>query len=920
MGEVYAAHDPQLDRRVAIKVLTATYRNAEAAARLVREAQALAKLQHPNVVSVHDAGEVDGRVFLAMSFVEGLTLGEHLVRNRPPWNETVALFVAAGRGLAAAHSAGLVHRDFKPGNVLVDGKGHVSVTDFGLARGAAELTQPAASTSLPAFTPNPDDLHRSHSSLDSNMTQAGVLIGTPAYMAPEQHAGERGSARSDQFSFCVALWEALFARHPFVPIGHDRVTSPFEFTHLISEGGLVQPGAGHAVPRRVLAALTRGLDRHPERRWPSMDLLLDELEPPPGSYRTAVVSLTAVATLGVGLAVWLAVRPGEAAGRTCGVEARERAATAWSPQRASEIEQRFAGSGRSYASSMAREAVAELDRYATRWSELATDGCKIGLGRDEAARALAVHRAACLDNRLTALRTMVGQLASDTRPEIVDNAVGIIGGLPDLDDCADARALEAAGSAPPDVADKLPALDARLAQVRMQIDAGLFRDALAPAEALVKDAMAVRWPPLQISAHRVLGEARLGLWLPALDGLLTSAAIATEAHLERDAARAYAISLIAAGSSRKREAVETLAPVARAMAAATGDPVLLARAHIAHGRALVRVGQYAAGESECRAGKALIEAQPSAARTDLAESRRCMIESLVPLGKRGEARAVLEATLADARDMGGPDHPVVADLETSLASFVRESGKLDEARAMVERGLALRERAFGANHIRVAESLAALADYERDAGKRKAMLERALAIAESSSAGGMRGHSLAAQIHRRFALAAGEVDDNAATRQHFEREKQLLTEFAGPDSTEMAVLLVNYGQYATRWDFDGGVAMLRRSAEILDAQRDPRAGIARGALALILSNADRWAEALPIMERVVAEADPDRIPPETIGQMRYNLARALVETRGDRTRAAELARTARADFERAGPDGEHLLTRLDAFEKKHKLK
>jgi len=281
---------------------------------------------------------------------------------------------------------------------------------------------------------------------------------------------------------------------------------------------------------------------------------------------------------------------------------------------------------------------------------------------------------------------------------------------------------------------------------------------------------------------------------------------------------------------------------------------------------------------------------------------------------------VLEATLADAKDLGGPDHPVVADLETSLASFVRENGKLDDARAMVERGLMLRERAFGANHIRVAESLAALADYERDAAKRKQMLERALAIAESSSAGGLRGHSLAAQIHRRFALAAGEIEDNAATKQHFEREKQLLTEFAGPDSTEMAVLLVNYGQYATRWDFDGGVAMLRRSAEILDAQRDPRAGIARGALALILSNADRWVEALPIMERVVAEADPDRIPPETIGQMRYNLARALVETKGDRSRAAELAKTARADFERAGPDGEDLRKRLDAWEKKHKLR
>ncbi len=918
MGEVYAAHDPQLDRRVAIKVLTSSYRSAEAAARLVREAQALAKLDHPNVVAVHDAGEVDGRVFLAMSYVEGVTLGEHLAGVRRPVPEILALYVAAGRGLAAAHAAGLVHRDFKPGNVLVDRQGRVAVTDFGLARAAAELAAPGAPPPAHAVaTPDPD-AHRSASSLDSNMTQAGVLIGTPAYMAPEQHAGERGSARSDQFSFCVALWEALFGRHPFVPVGHERVTSPFEYTHLITEGVLAMPASGHPVPRAVLAALVRGLDRAPARRWPSMAALLEELEPRPASYRAAVVALAAVATVGVAAAVWLAVRP-TTHGRTCGVEAAERAAMAWSPERARAVADRFAASGRSYAAAMASEATVGLDRYAARWTQLATESCTAGAGGSAAAREVAARRAECLDQRLTALRTVVAQLTAPGRAELVDNAAAVVGGLPDLGDCNDARALAAGGGPPPEVAERLPALQARLAEVRVLVDAGLYRDALAAAAPLVTDADALGWPSLRVGAHQALGEARLGMWAPAVDELLAAATIATEARLDREAARAYGLTLVAAGTARRRDVVATLAPVARAVAAATGDELLVARIKLAHGRALTRISSYVEAEALCREAGAAVAAQPDATRADRAAPRKCLIEALVPLGKGAEARAVLEQLLTEIREQAGPEHPAVADLETTLAGFVRADGQVEEARAMVERGMALRERAYGPDHIRVAESLLALADYEPDPAQRRARYDRALAVAEDPVTGGTRGRAVAAQIHRRLALAAGAVEDHAATRHHFERARELLEALAGPESLEVAILLVNYGQYTTRWDFDAGVAMLRRATELLERMGDPRAAIARGGLGIVLVNAKRWSEALPVLERNVAEADPDRIPPDNYGQMHHHLALALVESGGDRARARALADQAEAAYLRAGPDGVDLLERLRAWRKKQRL-
>jgi len=916
MGEVYAAHDPQLDRRVAIKVLPATYRTADSAARLVREAQALAKLTHPNVVAVHDAGEVDGRVFLAMQFVEGTTLGEHLARHALPAADIVALFVAAGRGLAAAHAAGLVHRDFKPGNVLIDAAGHVAVTDFGLARAADELA--AAERLVPrvataAHTPPP---RSARSSLDSNVTQAGALIGTPAYMAPEQHHGERGSARSDQFAFCVALWEALFRTHPFVPPGHDAVTSPFEYTHLITAGALVTPAAGHAVPRRVIAALTRGLERAPERRWPSVAALLDELEPPVAPYRTAVVALAAAATVGAVAAGWLLLR-GDARGPSCAADAGDRLATAWTAARGAAIAERFAATGRPYAATTAAETAAALDRYGARWSELAQDACAAGRGADAAARELAERRAACLDHRLIALRTVVEQLAGDGRGELVDGAAAVIAGLPALDDCADARALAAAGAPPPEVASKLPALEARLAEARVRLDAGLFRDALALLGPIATDADALGWAPLRVDVLQATGEAQLGLLAPSSPTLLAAAELATAQRLDRAAARAWTAAMHAAAIEHDRSAAATLARIAASTAAATGDAALIARTRVVHARALVRLHRAAEAEPMCRAVLAEAEARPGATARDVQLARDCLLEALVPLDRRADARAVVEASIAAREAATGPDHPAVADYLLARSSLLRAEGKDADALADARRAHAIRERIFGDHHLRFAESLSHLADFEEDPAARRALATRALAIAEDPAHAGARARTVAASIHLDLAFLAGAAEDRAATEHHFERALALNQELAGADSLEVAVILVNYGQHRTAWDFDGGVAMLQRSRTILERLGDPRAALARGALAMILGNAGRWAEALPVLEANLASADPARIAPMHLAQMRWSLARALDATKGDPVRARALAEQALAGFEQLGDRAVPLRDAVRGWLKKH---
>ena len=257
MGVVYTARDPELDRTVALKLLRGDAASAALQPRLRREAQALAQLVHANVVTVYDAGTHDDRIFIAMEHVDGETLARWERAHSP--REVLATYVAAGRGLAAAHAAGIIHRDFKPDNVLIGRDGRVRVADFGLAR--------AAGTPLPSMPPSGEPVSpiAPTTPAASALTEDGALVGTPYYIAPELYSGGEADARSDQYSFCVALSTALSR-------GRARA----------------------AASRRVRTALARGLSKRPEQRFASMDALLACLS---GGHRARVaVALGFIAT------------------------------------------------------------------------------------------------------------------------------------------------------------------------------------------------------------------------------------------------------------------------------------------------------------------------------------------------------------------------------------------------------------------------------------------------------------------------------------------------------------------------------------------------------------------------------------------------------------------------------------------------
>lgn len=300
MGQVYAAYDEELDRRVAVKVLLPSRSDDHGSRlRLMREALAQARLSHPNVVQIYEVGEHAGQIYVAMEYVRGRNVAEWLRVSKDgprPWEEVLAVFVSAGRGLAAAHRSGLVHRDFKPANVLIGDSGKVCVADFGLARlqgdDTFEVETDGDREPAPRLTPE-------------TLTATGAIVGTPAYMAPELFEGQRGDEASDQYAFCVALYEALYGQWPHLS------ETPTAFVLAKIRGDVRPPPAGTRVPAWLHAAILRGLSVKPQDRWLSMTDLLAEIGRDRRAVRRRWAQLAAAvvlsaATLIAGVSAWRA--------------------------------------------------------------------------------------------------------------------------------------------------------------------------------------------------------------------------------------------------------------------------------------------------------------------------------------------------------------------------------------------------------------------------------------------------------------------------------------------------------------------------------------------------------------------------------------------------------------------------------------
>ncbi|MFO0632689.1 MAG: protein kinase [Nannocystaceae bacterium] len=718
MGVVYRAHDLVLEREVALK-LHALGISDLSVSRLWREAKAMAQLNHPNVVTIHEVGTFAGRVFIAMEYVDGGTLRQWFASPRTP-AQILAMFVAAGRGLAAAHAVGIVHRDFKPDNVLVGSDGRPRVGDFGVARGRDEVEQELPSPPTTAL-----DSGARSGAISERLTATGSAVGTPAYMAPEQVRG-KVDARSDQFAFCVSLFEALAGHRPFE--GKDMID-----LDLAVEAGRI-PALPRAVPAHVVSAIARGMNFDASKRFEHMDALLRELERDPGRRRRWLAA-GAVVTAGTAwLGFSLAQRPSPCADADAPVRA------VWTPDARESVAAAMLATGSTLASSTAEWTGEALDAQARAIAAMRTEACAATHERGEQSSLLLDRRMLCLQRRLDELAA-AREVFLSADDGIVLHAQDVVEGLGSVGECADAERLLAgvALPSPGTQADAVANVRERLARVVTLARAGKPRDGAEQAAMALDEARASGYAPAEAEARLAVGEMASN----AMDVADAEAALREAFYLAlqlgHDPVMGDAAGHLLTRTAERGAAVTEVDGwyrIAQAVLDRTDAPVT-ARVELMQRRAHAEWSTSRLAEAEQHAREALSLAD-ALGRDDPAR-RAAMSMAARILTQRGaldEARELQRLAFEGAIRARGPMHPEVATCAEALGETLLELGDAAGARAMLELAWSIRSAAYGAESLPVAETLNALGgavDAGGDAVGAARHFQRAIAIVERES-------------------------------------------------------------------------------------------------------------------------------------------------------------------------------------------
>ncbi len=746
MGDVFAAYDQRLDRKVALKLVRPAVAAARSDAdeRLLREAQSLAQLSHPNVVQVYEVGAYDGRVFLAMEFVRGHSLGEWMVResvhrNRD-WRRILRVLINAGRGVAAAHRAGIMHRDFKPGNILVGSDDHVRVVDFGLARADGIMS----SDMLPTLDdrgdgqgPGPEEFADSllsttgaSSRPGARLTMTGTIMGTPAYMAPEQLEGLPGTRRSDQFSFCVTVFEALYGYRPFD--GSDMAA-----LRLTMERDPVPPPPSDSkVPRRIWQALARGLSIEPENRYLNMEELLSALDRDPSRPRRlgALAAGLVVTGVGLGVAVSSVMAPGMAA--ICTSKAGE-IDDVWNSTRKERIQAQFTASDLPYAATTWRTVEMLIDKHVSSWRAERYVMCESAGERETVIDLDDVLQRECLDQGKRDLDTFVSGL-EEANDKVIERSVAATEALKAPEFCADGTKRNRLVPPPDEDLEEVREIRNQLAKARLYQLKTEYEIALSIAKKQFEAASKVGYIPVQAEALLVLG-------LIELSRSDKSAMHRGRAHLmdALDLAEAVHYDGLAVdiwnGLAFWQE--RYIAPerahfwARRALTASKriGDEgERRVRALRALGMALLRQGQLEQAHNHLSEAVALADKVEVGAHL-LSRLLHDQAITLTQMTRHREAVTVYRRARSTLQQKLGAQHPSVASVSYDLALALSDIGRSKAAISTMREAIEIRQSSDGKKSQRLGEALVGLAHLELQSGEIEAALgsaERARAIYE----------------------------------------------------------------------------------------------------------------------------------------------------------------------------------------------
>ena len=842
MGVVYGAYDPELDRRVALKLLAGSGVGEEGRLRILREAQAMARLQHPNVVTVHEVGSVGGRVYLAMEHVRGATLRQWLAAARRPWRAALEVMRAVARGLIAAHEAGLVHRDVKPENVMIGDDERVRVMDFGLARAEPTGAPAPVSTS-------------SSSLLGSDLTRMGSVVGTPAYLAPEGLLGGATDARADQFGWSVTCWEALYGERPFA--GPDIAS----LRRNVLAGRRRPAPTGGGVPRGVRRVLERGLAGAPGRRYPSMQALLTDLDAALRRWRWRFVGYGVLAAaVGAGAALVHGKLAAEALAERCAAEGAAIAET-WGEEPARRVIQAFAATGRPDADEVFARTRPWLDGYAEGWAQARTELCGAAAGGPlTAAQELALE---CLEERRASLDALVGAVFASAAPDLLTRAPSLASRLPQLAACADPIRLARAPRRPDD-----PEARARIVALRSSLEraatfqrAGEYPAAMRETEAALAEAEGLGWTPLITQAHIRRGALRA----------LEAAFGASEAELE---AALWQAEADGDDEAVVRAATELIYIVGKDL----GRPDDGARWGQLALAVLRRIGEEEAlGASDTYAALGIVQE----ARGEFAAAQRLK-------------EKVLELRLRHL----GPEHPSVANAYDMLGVIMTERGALEEARVVLERGLTIRLAKLGPSHVEVGNSYVNLGNVLARLKRPAEAHELQRKARDIFAAGRGPGHPVTAIATENMAVCEYLLRDYPRALATHREALAIRERTLDANHPHVAVSHQGIGDVLrAQGDPAGAAAEYRRALERYEASvgpDHPEVAITLQKSASALRQAGELAAALASAERAAAIAARRELADKVRAAIDLSLGQALWELERERERAREL-------LERAAP-------------------
>ncbi len=732
MGAVYEAEDTLLERRVALKVVAALSENGRT--RMLSEARALAKIKHANVVQLHDVGVDEERVYLALELVRGTTLTHWLADNDHDWGDVVVHFAAAGRGLAEAHDNGLAHGDFKPSNVLVASDGRVLVSDFGLAQSMESETTNSGST--------------------SSTQKRRRIVGTPAYMAPELYRGATKNAATDQFAFCVALYEALFGRHPFGGGSWEAVARQ------ISAGELQAPPTAGNVPRHVRRAVMRGLSHRAGQRWLSMGMLLDRITGPPtraiprSAWAVGGVAVVGLTTLALARDPNPCVADPSMLGGAWDDEVRVRVAASFVGP---EAERNWT------------QVETAIDDWSRHWLTAHQTVCRASQDGDQTDAELDA-RMACLrraNRSLAALTDVLGH--SD--PDAVFTAMSAVAELPPPTDCTSAGPT--GPGAPPSEGGLLGTIERGQALQRI----GRLFDAQALAETALIAAD---------DANDCEASAMASLLLGRVLREQGQAVLAVE-RFERGVERATScgrLDLVADTSLAMAETVARrgidaaaarswLSRARNAAAASTSGPsersaLFDARTLLTDARIAKFTGDHEAVERHIASALAIVPAEGDGDHAARSTSVRAMLlelraQTLVMQGRTADAEAAFSHSLEVLTEALGSRNPRLAGSLVGLARVAMMSGDRARATEHLQSALRVLNAGYGPTHPRTALVLNNLAALEAEDGDYEAARAYMLqAIQTLTAAGGQRPEDLITMRVNAATLAGNGGDHESA--------------------------------------------------------------------------------------------------------------------------------------------------------------